>query len=126
MSENKEYNKINMKRTIRLTESDLRHIISESVRDYLTELDWKTYDSAANKANQRGEMCYWRDKGEDVLNSFKKAVKNRVRAKRFGNAAKNAFNRDYGYENGHYTDDDYRSVEMRGGISMQQRNLGHM
>lgn len=103
-----------MKKTIKLTETVLRHIIKESVKDYLTELDWKTYANAADKAIERSDMGYWQDNGEDDLNSFKKAVKNRKRTKHFGTAAKNAFNRDYGYENGHYADDDYRSVEMRG------------
>lgn len=43
-----------MKRTIRLTESDLHKVISESVRQYLTELDWKTYMNAARKRRDQG------------------------------------------------------------------------
>lgn len=34
---------------IRLTESDLRHIISESIMVYLTELDWRTAANAERK-----------------------------------------------------------------------------
>ena len=41
------------KKLIRLTESDLHKIIKESVNKVLTELDWKTYASAANKSNRR-------------------------------------------------------------------------
>ena len=41
------------KKLIRLTESDLHKIVKESVNKVLTELDWKTYASAANKSNRR-------------------------------------------------------------------------
>ena len=44
-----------MKRTIRLTESDLHSLIAESVRQCLTELDWKTYDSAARKSYEKAD-----------------------------------------------------------------------
>jgi len=44
-----------MKRTIRLTEADLHRVIKESVKQCLTELDWKTYASAADKARKRYE-----------------------------------------------------------------------
>ena len=37
------------KKLIRLTESDLHKIVKESVNKVLTELDWKTYASAADK-----------------------------------------------------------------------------
>ena len=40
------------KRRIRLTESDLHNIIKESVNNILSELDWRTYQSAADKANE--------------------------------------------------------------------------
>ena len=39
-----------MKRKIKLTESDLHNIIKESVNHILSELDWRTYQSAARKA----------------------------------------------------------------------------
>lgn len=38
-----------MKQRIRLTEGQLHRIIDESVRNVLTELDWKTYASAERK-----------------------------------------------------------------------------
>ena len=40
------------KKTIRLTESDLHNIIKESVNNILSELDWRTYQSAADKAEE--------------------------------------------------------------------------
>lgn len=42
-----------MKNRIRLTESDLHKIVKESVNRMLTELDWKTYASAAEKSANR-------------------------------------------------------------------------
>lgn len=36
-------------------ESKLRRVIKESVKQCLTELDWKTYHNARRKANERGE-----------------------------------------------------------------------
>lgn len=42
-----------MKRTIKLTENDLHRVIKESVNTILSELDWRTYRSAAEKANDR-------------------------------------------------------------------------
>ena len=45
----------NMKRTIRLTESDLHNIIKESVNTILSELDWKTGMNAARKAEEAGD-----------------------------------------------------------------------
>lgn len=44
-----------MKRTIRLSESDLHRVIAESVKRYLTELDWRTMASASQKARERGD-----------------------------------------------------------------------
>ena len=38
-----------MKKLIRLTESDLHRVIKESVKQCLTELDWRTYANAAKK-----------------------------------------------------------------------------
>lgn len=41
-----------MKRKIKLTESDLHNIIKESVNHILSELDWRTYQSASDKAHR--------------------------------------------------------------------------
>jgi hypothetical protein len=67
--------KYNMKRTIKLTESDLHKFIKESVENILTELDPRTY---ANYAKQRT------DKGQ-----YDKAA-------RGTQAAVNAWNKKYG------------------------------
>lgn len=42
-------------RTLRLTEGELRKVISESVRNVLSELDWKTYASARDKARYQAD-----------------------------------------------------------------------
>ena len=51
INENKQYNNIEKKKLIRLTEGDLHRIIKESVNQILTELDHRTYASAAQKRN---------------------------------------------------------------------------
>ena len=51
LNEYKQKKERNMKRTIRLTESDLRNMIAES----LSGLDWRTLSNAAKKADERGE-----------------------------------------------------------------------
>lgn len=43
------------KRVIRMTESDLHQLVKESVNKILTELDWKTYASAAKKRAMQGD-----------------------------------------------------------------------
>ena len=75
------------KKLIRLTESDLHKVIKESVNKVLTELDWKTYDSAMRKAA---------------------AKKDFDRAGRFGSASKDAFNRDFGTHDTVYDYNYYR------------------
>ena len=47
------YFEMNNKKLIRLTESDLHRIVRESVNKVLTELDWKTYQNAAEKDWER-------------------------------------------------------------------------
>lgn len=58
-TENKQYNKkANMKRTIKLRESELRRMIAESVKGVINELDWKTYANAARKRAEQGASDY--------------------------------------------------------------------
>lgn len=104
------------KKLIRLTEGDLHRIVKESVNKVLTELDWKTYANAEKKMRgERGDADYWRNKGEKGFDAIRKAANARERAKNFGDAAKDAFNRDFGYQQGeHYYDDDYQRVGMGG------------
>ena len=114
------------KKLIRLTESDLHKIVKESVNNVLTELDWKTYASAEKKARERGDMDYWREKGvTGIGNLVNKAAHQRMRADRFGDAAKDAFNRDYGYQNGNYSDEDYANVKLGGKFGYQEPFAPH-
>ena len=45
------YDNMSNKQLIRLTEGDLHRIVKESVNQILTELDHRTYASAAQKRN---------------------------------------------------------------------------
>ena len=65
------------KRTVRLTESELKNIITESVKNIISELDYKTCINAYKKARERGD----------------------ARANKFYDAASDAFNKKYGFDN---------------------------
>jgi hypothetical protein len=69
---------------LRLTETDLHRIIKESVKQCLTELDWKTYANATKKAKE------WREE-----NPYKY---DRNRGFDFERATKDAFLKKYGLE----------------------------
>lgn len=47
---NKQINKKQNAMKIKLTESQLKQIVNESVRNVLSEMDWRTYSNAARKA----------------------------------------------------------------------------
>lgn len=47
---NKQINKKQNTMKIKLTESQLKQIVNESVRNVLSEMDWRTYSNAARKA----------------------------------------------------------------------------
>lgn len=85
-----------MKQRIRLTESDIHRIVKESVNTILSELDWRTYASAA-KGNKEWLKSH----------PIHKAHQNN-RTYDFQNAASDAFQKKYGlegqYDNGAYTD----------------------
>ena len=57
--------------TIRLNESKLHNMISESVKQVLSELDWKTYASAASKAKKIGDPRFekFSKASDDAFNS---------------------------------------------------------
>lgn len=86
-NENKQYKtNRNMKQVIRLTESDLHRVIKESVNKILNELDWRTYDSAAQKS---------REKHNNAETSAEQTYHGR-RYGRFQNASDNAFREKFG------------------------------
>ena len=55
MLNNIQENKDMAKQLIRLTENDLCKIIKESINNILTELDWRTDDSAGQKALKKSK-----------------------------------------------------------------------
>jgi hypothetical protein len=63
------------KQVIRLTESDLHKIIKESVNNILSELDWKTYDSARKKSREKNP---WGGRQYDFANAAQKAFERDV------------------------------------------------
>lgn len=101
-----------MKRIVRLSESDLHGIIRNSVSKILSELDWRTYANAANKASDReaeyddaaNKKPKWYDDfmfgiPEKKRKLAKKArEKEHGRASRFADAADKAVKRDLGYK----------------------------
>ena len=48
-----------MKQTIKLSESELKKIVAESVKGAINELDWRTYANAAKKAREQGRDSRW-------------------------------------------------------------------
>ena len=72
------------KKILRLNESQLIEIISESVQAVLNELDWKTYQNAAKKDY------------------------NPIRAREFSQAALDKFNSEYAYD-----DENGNTVSLR-------------
>lgn len=70
-NETNESKNMNKKNIIRLTESDLKRVIAESVKNIISELDWKTYANAAKKAYNKGEDRY-RDFQKAAEDEFQK------------------------------------------------------
>lgn len=71
---------------IKLTEQDLRNIVTESVNRVISELDWRTYDNAKEQAN------------DDLLNSDDDDLtKKRVRQRdAFAKASTDRMHKQYG------------------------------
>lgn len=91
-------NENTMKSTIKLTESELKGMIEESVKRVLSELDWKTYMNAARKRSKQGHSMKSHD-----LASY----------------AKEKFNQQHGYE-----DDDSRvGWDDLTGVSRRDKNV---
>ena len=104
-----------MKRTIRLTESDLHRVIRESVSNILTELDWKTYASAAEKSARRHENDY-----NGYIYGSRKNGDKRGRAFDFAKAATDAFNDEFGHGDGGEIGDVASPGSYKGLISTKQ------
>ena len=87
---------------IRLTESDLHNIVKESVNKVLTEMDWKTYMNAARKWADKLHKNPAHPKRKSSITGHENSkgdhdipTDDRLRA--FSNAARDAFDRDYGF-----------------------------
>ena len=89
------------KKIIKLTESDLHNIIKESVKNLLTELDWRTYDSAANKLAKQ-EHPYESD--------YEKAYREK-RERALRDASAKQYSKQYNLED-YDKNDDYTSTKI--------------
>ena len=89
------------KNRIRLTESQLHKVIKESVKQVLSELDWKTYANAAEKAKER-----WSNTFDDK----KSRQKYRDMWDKFDKASEKTFNDEYGTSKYHYTTDGINNI----------------
>ena len=70
-----------MKKTIRLTESELHEFIAENVRNIISELDWRTYASASSKAQNKANTeddDYMRPIHDEQSINFDKAAGDRM------------------------------------------------
>lgn len=74
-----------MKKHIKLSETQLHNIIKESVNHILSELDWRTYDSAEEKA---------RELGNNASNPFEKERRLK-QAKAFGEKCNQEYFKQY-------------------------------
>lgn len=74
-----------MKKILRLTEGDLHNFIGESIKNVLSELDWKTYASAARKNDE------FRANNPHTAHQWNRSYD-------FRNAARDAFDKKYGLE----------------------------
>ena len=77
-----------MGKNIRLNESQFNELITETVNRILTELDPRTYASYANKRRAQGQNA----------NNFSDMVKYTSKAEAGEEAARNAWNKKYGYD----------------------------
>lgn len=92
------------KKLIRLTESDLHKIVKESVNKVLTELDWKTYASAADKLRQREldngrASIHDKDEDEQFKGTWFDDDEVEDRIYNLQNASAKAFNKKHGLDN---------------------------
>lgn len=76
------------KNRIKITENELKQIVTESVKKVLTELDWRTYASAGEKAAKQ------RDNAKDEITRIIRGQQ----AKAFDDASHEAYIKQYGLE----------------------------
>ena len=101
-----------MKRTI--NEAQLKAIVAESVKRVLGEMDWKTYQWAADERKRRNDDVFANRENSPYYEKYKKTLPF-LRHKDSQRAAADAFNKEYGMDD--YTYDgkggvDYRTVRM--------------
>lgn len=114
----------NMGKKVRLTENDLHNVVKESVSKILSEMDYKTYLNAARKWARELEKNPSHPKRKSSIMGHENSkgnhdihTDNRLRA--FSDAARQAFNRDYGF-NVHGRDNTKGSY----GMSFDTDNIG--
>ena len=90
-----------MKRKIKLSESDLHNIIKESVNNILSELDWRTYQSASDKAHRLS----------DETNDPYEKKRRRNQAINFAKMSKEKYSTQYNLPQSFDRDMEYGNIE---------------
>ena len=101
-----------MKRTI--NEAQLKAIVAESVKRVLGEMDWKTYQWAADERKRRNDDVFANRENSPYYEKYKKTLPF-LRHKDSQRAAADAFNKEYGMDDLTYDGKggvDYRTVRM--------------
>lgn len=74
------------KRTVRLTESELKSIITESVKNIISELDWRTYANAEEKQRTQDRLNHHYDYSDNSrVRKFSRQSDAEANKKFFGN-----------------------------------------
>ena len=118
----------NMKQTIRLTESELRNMIAESVKGVINELDWKTQQWAADERQRRNDDVMKNGRNSQYFDKYQQ--QGLANGSNYGNwatlqgkayqqqrnnqqGAKQQFNRDYGFnQQSSNLNGDYNNVNI--------------
>ena len=90
-----------MRKKIKLTESDLHNIIKESVNNILSELDWRTYDNASEKAYRLSD---------EANNPYEKK-RRKNQAINFAKMAKEKYSSQYNLPQSFDRDMEYGNIE---------------
>lgn len=121
--------KMNNNNRIRLTESQLRNVIKESVKQILSELDWKTQQWAADERERRNNDVMRNGQKSQYFNKYQQqglangskygdfaTLQGKAYQQQRNNqqAAKQQFNQDYGYNerNMNPTNGQYNNVNI--------------